>query len=348
MRRIAALVLIGLGVFLLVLAPMVKWYLEPRAAKAPLDRDSTSVATSAGDSTVLDAGTLTIRKGLTLTAFRQVRGDVAAGSSSHAVWDEFLRVTDESNNRINVTTDRVAFDRVTAMAVNCCGEMVDGDTTARHDGLSYKFPFGTQHADYPYFDGTLKRSFPMVYQGEETRDHLTVYHFKQIIQPASVESLSVPPALVGLTGSSAMDVNRFYANARDVWVEPSTGIIVYGEEHQVQTLHDASGGRELLTVFDATLRFTPQTERAAADEARTGASQLGLLRTGIPVAALVLGLLALGGGLFLAQGSGGRAAQQAQPEPGQVDVRPFDQLAAQQPVDLTAAEDATARRDVEA
>ena len=45
-RRTASplsLVLLGLGVFLLVLAPMLAWYVEPRAKRTPIDVDQITV-----------------------------------------------------------------------------------------------------------------------------------------------------------------------------------------------------------------------------------------------------------------------------------------------------------------
>ena len=51
MRRTASplsLVLLGLGIFLLVLAPLLAWYVQPRAAVNPIDIDTTTVFTGTG------------------------------------------------------------------------------------------------------------------------------------------------------------------------------------------------------------------------------------------------------------------------------------------------------------
>ena len=51
MRRTASplsLILLGLGTFLLVLAPMLVWYVEPRAAVNPINIDTTAVYRGTG------------------------------------------------------------------------------------------------------------------------------------------------------------------------------------------------------------------------------------------------------------------------------------------------------------
>ncbi|CAM5374679.1 hypothetical protein SALBM311S_01705 [Streptomyces alboniger] len=51
MRRTVSplsLILLGLGTFLLVLAPLLAWYVEPRAAVNPLDIDTTAVYEGTG------------------------------------------------------------------------------------------------------------------------------------------------------------------------------------------------------------------------------------------------------------------------------------------------------------
>lgn len=56
MRRTTSpfsLVLLGLGTFLLVLAPLLAWYVEPRAAVNPIDIDTTAVYTGRAASSTL-------------------------------------------------------------------------------------------------------------------------------------------------------------------------------------------------------------------------------------------------------------------------------------------------------
>src|SRR3954452_12890997 len=126
MRRTLGFISIGIGVFLLVAAPLVKWYLAPRAARIPLDEHSVTTSVSDGQSLALDQGTLRIRTGLTLTNRLNVQGDGPAGSGQVAVWDSLTRLTDADGTMIAASKERTARDRLTGAAVNCCEEQLDG------------------------------------------------------------------------------------------------------------------------------------------------------------------------------------------------------------------------------
>ena len=89
MRRTASplsLVLLGLGAFLLVLAPMLAWYVEPRAKRTPIDVDQITVFKGTGS--YFDTEKIKTVTGQNLTITRQVRGDVAdSDKSGRAIWD---------------------------------------------------------------------------------------------------------------------------------------------------------------------------------------------------------------------------------------------------------------------
>ena len=71
MRRIVALVLVGLGAFLLALAPMAHWYIGPKLAVAPLSCDpgplceaGVSVSPSGLATVLFDPSTLSARNNI--------------------------------------------------------------------------------------------------------------------------------------------------------------------------------------------------------------------------------------------------------------------------------------------
>lgn len=295
MRRGVGMVLVGLGVFLLVLGVLLRFYAYPALAKAPLDQDSETVSV-APDSTYLDIGALEVVEGETLTATRRVQGDVAAGNDDRAVWDVFVRVENEANDLVTATTDRVAFDRKTSEAINCCGESLNGDA-AKHEGIEYKFPFNAEKTTYQYFDTTLGEAFDMVYQESEEVGGVTVYRYEQRIEPVQIAELEVPGSLIGRSEDS-VPVGRFYSNTRRVWVEPDTGVIVKGQEEQFSTLRDDTG-EDVLTVTDATLTFNRATVAEQAKTAKDNARTLGLLRTLGPAVLGLVGLILLVLGLAL-------------------------------------------------
>lgn len=100
MRRTASplsLILLGLGTFLLVLAPLLAWYVEPRAAVNPIDIDQTAVYQGTGS--VFDVEQVETVPDQAITITQRVRGDVAESERSGraAVWDVTTTVdTDKS------------------------------------------------------------------------------------------------------------------------------------------------------------------------------------------------------------------------------------------------------------
>lgn len=320
MRRTFAYVLIGLGFFCLVLAPLLRFWATPALAKAPLDQDAETVSRAPG-ATYLDTSILSVREGRTLVATRTVRGDVAAGNDDRAVWDVFVKVVDPEKEGdspqdqvVTATTDRVAFDRRTSEAVSCCGEALNG-SPVKHEGIEYKFPFGAEKKTYKYFDTTIGRATPMRYRGSEELEGVNVYRYEQRIEPEAIAELDVPGSLIGRTEAS-VPVERFYANTRRVWVEPDSGVIVKGQEQQFSTLRDDSG-EDVLTVTQATLTFTKATVREQADTAKDASRLIGLLGLIGPLVLLLLGLVALVVGIVLA-----RPREGARPGPTERAVAP--------------------------
>ncbi len=302
MRRVAGLVLIGLGVALLVLAPMLKWYAAPRLLLAPLDQFSETVS-EASDVTYLDIGALEVRTGRDFVATRTVRGDVAAGDGNRAVYDVFVKIIDPDKpgtgeeQLVSANTDRVAFDRATSEAINCCDENLNGDPT-EHEGIEYKFPFGTEQKTYRYFDTSIAAATDMAFVQESELEGLTVLEFEQTIEPTKIAELDVPGTLVG-SDEQTLTVDRMYSNVRHVWVEPVSGVIVKGAESQLATLND--GDEELLTITEVDLVFNDATVQAQAKTAEEVIGQARLVTTTGPLVAGVLGVVLLGLGIFLAR-----------------------------------------------
>src|ERR1700710_2420911 len=120
MRRVVPLVLFGLGVFLVAAALLLRFYVMPSLLVTPIDQFAESFAPGTG--TVFNPLTLAEETNVDLVAHRTLRGDVAASSDKTGVWDESVVLEKADGSMVNVSTDRVAWDRKTAEAVNCCGE----------------------------------------------------------------------------------------------------------------------------------------------------------------------------------------------------------------------------------
>jgi hypothetical protein len=286
MKRAAGAVLLGAGVFFLITAALMWFYVGPSLLKAPLNQDTTTVA-EAQNATYLKIspdGNVSIEKNAKLTATRVVRGDVEHSSTDRVVYDVGLSVTNAEGTVIKAYTDRVASDRVTAEAVACCNENVDGNA-AKHEGLSYKFPFSTQRKDYSFFDVLAKKAYPMRFKEATSLRGIDVYRFEQEISDVFLESRKVPGKLVNQTGNS-IDADLLYSNVRTVWIEPVTGSIVKGQEVQRQDL-DVKGSKT--NVLDATLVFTDKTVAERVDDAKKAMAKVQVIRA----APIVLGALGL-------------------------------------------------------
>jgi hypothetical protein len=83
-------------------------------------------------------------------------------------------------------------------------------------------------------------------------------------------------------------------------VDPVTGVIVKGSEHQVRMLADGT-----TTALDTTLTFNQDAINYQAKQAKDGRHKITLLTVVLPVLGLVLGIVFLSAGvLVLARGSG--------------------------------------------
>jgi hypothetical protein len=295
MRRVLGGVLLGLGVFLLVLAPLLKFLVYPSLAKAPFETVKPSVS-EGKDVTRYNSAQGTEATIPLIRATRTVVPDVEASTDDVIVYDVSVCIVivegdtptclDENDSRLlSITTDRVAFDRTTAMAVNDprFAEAVNGDTTKKHQGLSYKFPFGTEKKDYLFFDTTLAKAFPMKYVAEDTVDAVDVYKFEQVVPPGPIEIIE------GVPGT--------YQNKRTVWIEPRTGVIVRGQEEQQRTFSE--GDLAGKTALAGKIAFTDQTVKNSAETASDGAKSLGLLGGRTQVILLLLGLILVVVGLVM-------------------------------------------------
>jgi hypothetical protein len=303
MRKIVGLVAIGLGVFLLVLAPLAKWYVTPRVQVAPLGCTDTSaicqnrvnLSPSSGTATTLfDPATLSELSNVPLTAMERVRADVPAshGDNNLTLYDESQTVNRGDGTLVAADTMRIPFNGTTSQMISCCNGNVDGTVIADYSGINpLKFGFDVQQKTYLYFDRTINKATAMVFQDAETIDGVSVYKFVQTIQPTRIGTLEVPGNLIGSVAASVF-APEYYSNIRTVWVEPVTGVIVKGSEQQKETLRDITGA-DKLTLIEATLGFTDANVKASADAASKAASQLGLIKTTIPIVGLILGLILL-------------------------------------------------------
>ena len=301
MRKALSYVLVGIGVFGLVLAAGLRFYAPSRAVKTPLNLNIKLVST--GPATLLNASSGQ-QDQANLVATRLVRTDSAASDSKVTVVQETLCVMRDvddppqcgDNNRdpriVDISTDRVAADRKSAESVNDSkyGENINGDTNVKHVGLSYKWPFHSKKQTYKFFDPISRQAPDARFIGTEKIGGLNLYKYQ-----ADITNIDLPV-------DNAGKIPGKYSDTRIVWVDPVTGVIVKGTEHQVRTLADGT------PAADTTLTFNQDAVNYQLKQAKDGRNKIDLLTVWLPLIALVLGLVFLGAGLVvLSQQSGPRA-----------------------------------------
>jgi hypothetical protein len=325
--RKTGLVLMALGVFFLALAALSRYYVYDRLAVVPLDYVRTSVSEGPG-ATVFDIGT---QKEVTvdLVSRRKVVGQVAAGEKasdelnrSVAVWETGVITNprgvaaSEKNPPLAGEHDRVAFDRQTGVAIDCCGNYLAStanlnngaevrDTSVPIKGQFFKLPFNAQKQTYQFWDGTLKKATALNYRGTEEIEGLTVYRYEQVIPPTTVQTISAPASYFGIDAQGDVNIDRVYANTRTLWVEPETGVIIRGQE--AQNVVAEYQGKEVATLTNVVIGYNARTIQDNVDDYGPQASQLKLIRVWVPLVGLTVGLLLLiiGVALFVTRGRRG-------------------------------------------
>ncbi|MCW2898018.1 MAG: hypothetical protein JWO67_283 [Streptosporangiaceae bacterium] len=306
MPRSVGLVLVGVGAFVLALAPLLRFYVAGQVIAAPRNYYQ-STRLEARNASYFDPAELKLRTGVTLMARTNVRGDVEGVSDPKiAVWDSSTAIFDLDRNKpIEAQDYRIAFDRRTSRLVACCGAHVSGDTSVRFSGYGLMFPVaGVRKRDYPFFDVTMRRAVPMRFAGEDRVKGLKTYRFVQEIEPAKVARVaSIPGRLLGLGAKSGnVEADRYYSAKTTVWVDPRTGIPVK-HLRALRTTVRTPDGKGTLTTASADLLTVDADQRKLVDEANRNALMVGALRTYGPVAALGSGLiLLLAGGVIAVRG----------------------------------------------
>ncbi len=291
-RRIVGIALILVGAFGVALAILLPAAVVPASKKTPLDLDITQVST--GPTRLLDAATGQLKQ-VNLRATRVVRTDSHASDATNTTINETLCIVVVQGNTpdcvassdprlLSVTTDRVTADRKSAESVHVgkYSENVNGDTSVRHTGLSYKWPIDAKKKTYQFYQPDVRKAFPARYVGTDKVNGLDVYKYTSTTgkQPYKIQGA----------------VDGSYDDTRTVWVEPGTGTIVKGIERQVQTLANGQ------TALDTTLTFDKKAVDFQTKFAQGKLDDLKKAQVWLPVIAGVVGVVALVFGLILLRG----------------------------------------------
>ncbi|KIQ10881.1 DUF3068 domain-containing protein [Rhodococcus sp. MEB064] len=335
--RVIPSILIGLGVFFLVVAILIPLYTVGRLEKTPLDLEITTVSTGTGsvlDSRSLAAGSAKVDQNVPLVSQRFVTTEEPSGADAVTVQaGSTLRRTDRQGDTglLTATVDRVTLDRVTSMPVEPVGSIQSqSDKPAEevaHDGLQYKFPFDAQKQTYPFFDIVARQSYDMTFVEETQIEGVTVYHYTQKIPAVDLSAVvnspankvALPASTWGVEGGATpITMTRFYENTRDIYVEPVTGVVVKGQE-DVHQYYARRAGTPEVDVIKGVIGFDDNTVTYQLGRARDGMDEIALIGRTVPIVAGVLGIVLLAAGILLLLRSGrsgqGTRATNAGPGP---------------------------------
>lgn len=303
-RRVSpvSLILLGLGTFLLVLAPMFAWYVEPRAAVNPIDIDTTAIYTGTGS--VFDVDKVETVPDQKITVTQKVRGDVADSErSGKAVWDVTTTVdTDKSlpaadpHDALEFVPGRWVTDRDTNAPAHCCQEK------PYFEGEAYlKFPFDVQKRAYRWWDNSLGATVTLHYRGTKKIRGYEGYRFTGSVPATRTGTRLVPGAIVGEPKRSQVLAEEWYANHLiELVVDQRTGRVIYAQVGPRRTLRAPGGTQDATVLLDSRkLAFTAATQKDQVDQAKTESGQLRMVGETLPIGAGVLGFVLAAVGVVL-------------------------------------------------
>jgi hypothetical protein len=294
-RKLIEPLSIGLGVFLVLVAVLLRFYAYPKVASAPIDQQSVTSLEAKG-ATLFDTGSL---KNITTDLSVQARtvGDVAASKKAPdgvVVWVSTNSIRSSDGTVRSRSVDRAAFDDFTGEAVNCCGgfvEETEGERTeVKRKGLVFKFPFATEKKTYMFWDGTLGEAVPAKYTGTATLNDLKVYKFQTAVPDTVVGTRDLPASVLGLPGTGNVTAETHYQDNNTMYVDPNTGAVV----NRVESLKNwyAAEGQEVITT-EAELTYTKKEIAETIDDVGTKGKLLKAIHGVIPIAAGGIGLILL-------------------------------------------------------
>ncbi|MCM0674912.1 DUF3068 domain-containing protein [Micromonospora phytophila] len=320
--------LFGLGVLLLVFAAGLPLYVAPAVTKLPYDLQPTTSAAEAqnarflkitkiGDTVTIDVPEATLVSNVEVIPQPEDTKDRLPKDlkGKTVIWDVYQTVKrTDTKEVVSQYSTELALDRVSGAAarwkdqwLNETGAQETPVGNVTYSGQVYKFPFGTKKRDYPVFDRDLKRAVPAKFMGTETIKGLEAYRFEQRIEN---EPLTTPESsiktLLGKFSPGATTGQIVYSNTRTLWVDPVTGSYVKVREQQHKELRPDTGAPTVL--LDADFNYTEATITKSVKTAKENRSKIGLISLWLPIAAGVLGLIALVAGVLLVLRSNGTGA----------------------------------------
>jgi hypothetical protein len=309
MRRVMGYVCMFLGAMVLMVGVLANPVLYHNLAKVPLDQKSRTVSTGEHMSALkANKEGIEVLTDASLKSTRDVIGIPGKAKGNSAFWQTVV-----VSQAVNVPADLsysqagVSFDRVSGQATNCCGDYKSTGTLDNpgaiepmtYKGLYYKFPFNTQKRTYQWWDVDLGRTEPMKFLRTQQIQGLQTYVFQQKSGP---ETYTKQAGLPGSLFNSAkpVDADGIYENTRTLYIEPNTGVVIKGVE-ELNKRFEAPGFAPV-PITKGTIGYDAATVNKNVKDWGPKGKLLGFIHGPLTPLGIVLGLILMGGGWFLAFG----------------------------------------------
>lgn len=314
MKKLLPLLLVGLGAFLVVTGLGSRYYAYERLAVMPLDAQIDAVAATAPDApaTYFDIAQLKEVQG-GLTNRTRIRGDVAASKDASdetgqdaVVWASYACTGPSDEDCMKTYFPLSGALESTAFAAHG-SQVLDWDGAYREtngerddapdtSGYVFKLPFNAGKHDYTWYNADLGTSVPLHYDRQTTVKGLRTYRYTEDVEPTKVGTIDLPGALAG-SDEPTVTGDIVYSAHLEMDVEPESGVAmttVSSPDKWVEV-----DGTKVLTMIRGTFSLTDETVTDNVDTYKPLATQLKLVRTWVPLAAVAAGILALLAGLLL-------------------------------------------------
>jgi hypothetical protein len=307
-----------LGALVLMVGVLAKPVLYTNLAKVPLDQKTTTVSVGENMSALkASKESIEVISDVTLKSTREVKGIPGRAKGDSVFWQTGVTSVAVGVAPLNYTQEGVSFNRVTGQATNCCGDFKSAGTVddpnvivpTTHRGLFYKFPFNTQKTTYAWWDVDLGRTEPMKFLRTQQIQGVQTYVFQQKSGPETyAKRTGLPGSLFGT--DKPVDANAVYQNTRTLYIEPNTGVVIKGVEDQNKRLEATGFAAVPITV--GTIAYDAATVKKQAEDFGSKGKLLGFVNGPLTWVGILLGLILIGAGGFLALGG----AKPRSPRPG--------------------------------
>jgi len=316
-KRIFGLILFGLGVCLVLLAPLFRFYVGPSSAVTPLNQFTESTGVGVVQKQLVISKFLAgdpnpYNENFPVKQTRYTRGDVLAAeqdpakSDNLAVFDTFQRLNNTANGElVNASSSRYAFGRTDSLLANCCNANAGGKTVQFSGVMPLKFPFFTKQETYDVWDDTLLGTTPFEFVVAEDHAGVATFKFQSNIPPTKVpgSELKVPAKILGQPGSGDATISQYYTGSTTTWIEPETGQIVDSNSSPIVSFRGADGQKDLAVALALKAGGDPAFVESSAKDINSKADLLKLVMNTLPIIFLILGLIFIAVGLLLSRNS---------------------------------------------